>query len=259
MTEVIKLNAQAELYKRNAQLFRSVFNQAFRLRRDHFRTDVEGVSPHISFIYQTVLPTLEESYFASVDGRALSESARQRKNIPETRKQLNAAHKQQTLSLIATSALFKANRTPDGSIFDPDAQSEAQTVRNLLLSDPIKPEELVPLYLLFEQIEDRGFKTIPKGSHDLFIVNGADWCPDTKDVVVIANLFQIPCSVIFMNEENKTRKSFWQYEDHAAVILQPNPSKPRVRIPEVSFSNGSYLNEPTSFTFIAALAQQGYL
>ncbi len=251
--------ATNETRRQNAREFRDIFDAATLLLKTHFEPR-PGVpdSPNPLFITRL----FEQAHKAHIMGLGyLAEYNYLRQeagNDEQTQRNLGLSESSQVWALIFANAAKKANRCPDGTIFDRVLWQKLSGIQDRVLHAASNPRLLGQLQANLDRAESHGW-TRTDGSSRLMIVNGAEWCPDTANVLRMTVAFQLPAHLIFMAEENKRKKGFRRYSDHALAVTEQDPDKPRSPIPVIAFPDGNFLVEPKPYEFIARLVESGIL
>lgn len=188
----------------------------------------------------------EYEYLTGADGRE------------QAQRILGLAESSQVWALIFVNAAKKANRYANGAIFDTVLWQKLSSMQDRVLAAASNQHLLSHLQASLDRAEARGWLGT-EGQSRLMIVNGAEWCPDTANILRITVAFQIPAHLIFMADENKRKKGFRRYSDHAIAVIEQDPTKPRLPIPVIAFPDGSFLAEPTPHAFMVQLVDCGIL
>jgi hypothetical protein len=247
-----------ETRRQNTRASKDVFDAATLLLKQHF--DPERTTPDSP----NVLPIkarLDQAHHAFVLGLgylAEYEYLSDTGNAGQAEKCLHLAENQQVWALIFASATQKANRYPDGSPFDAALGEQALYIQRRVFDSASNPALLSRLQTHLTQAETRGWKR-PNAHSRLIIINGAEWCPDTANILRITVAFQMPAHLLFMAAENKRKKGFRSYSDHAIAVIEQHPNQPHLSIPVITFPDGDFLIEPKPHEFVIQLVAHHFL
>ncbi|OGO10645.1 MAG: hypothetical protein A2Z66_09295 [Chloroflexi bacterium RBG_13_66_10] len=85
------------------------------------------------------------------------------------------------------------------------------------------------------------------------------WCADTANVMEVTSSFGIPMHILISDEDNRDEPDFFQFNDHAQMLMVPPPGKPGPSMPLLIFPNGYHMIEPRPREFVMTIVEHGLM
>ncbi len=168
---------------------------------------------------------------------------------------LQHAEKCQIATLIYASAARKANRNNNWGVLNQMIERKILHIREVILGHPSNDGRLEELQQFIDLAESRSWQRCD-GENRLITFIGATWCPDTVNVVEIMECFSIPMHILIMDEDNANEEGYLKFNEHALMLIKPDPNQDRLRVPVMIFPDSSRMIEPKPREFMIELVKQ---